>query len=74
MNNWCILAFHAYFYWGYEFLKGSLHDVLIRCLALRVNSYKINYRQNSIKLSLHVSAASAAGAVAAAVSAGESHI
>jgi hypothetical protein len=30
-----LLVFHAYFYWGFEFLKGSLRDVFISRSAFK---------------------------------------
>jgi hypothetical protein len=30
-----LLVFHANFYWGFYFLKGSLRDVFISRLALK---------------------------------------
>jgi hypothetical protein len=42
MNNWFFMGFHAYFYWGFQFLKRSLRDVFISRSALK--GYTVHFQ------------------------------
>jgi hypothetical protein len=35
-----LLVFHTYFYWGFQFLKGLLHNVFVSRSALKGEGYE----------------------------------